>query len=116
MLLMTDRVAGRQDAVRVRKADIPGFPSDALGDVCRSTWQFPDKFKLAFDCATKKSEIDAEPQLKWGEDWSDSRICQNETDWIPQNAIKQELEAEFLRAFGQTVIVTINLRVRLPRC
>ena len=44
-----------------------------------------------------------------GEDWSDSRICQNETDWIPQNAIKQELEAEFLRAFGQTVIVTINL-------
>ena len=103
------RIAGRQDAVRVRKRDIPGFPSTALGDVCRSTWQFPDKFKLAFDCATKKSEIDAEPQKKWGEDWSDSRICQNETDWIPQNAIKQELEDEFLRAFGQTVIVTINL-------
>ena len=33
-----DRIAGRQDAVRVRKRDIPGFPSTALGDVCRSTW------------------------------------------------------------------------------
>jgi hypothetical protein len=103
------RISGRQDAVRVRKRDIPGFPADALGDVCRSTWQFPDKFKLAFDCESKKAEIDANPQLKWGDAWSNSRICKNVTDWIPQNAIAQEVEAEFLRAFGQKVIVTINL-------
>ena len=30
---------------------------------------------------------------------------QNTTDWIPQNAIAEEVEEEFLRAFGQDVKV-----------
>jgi hypothetical protein len=110
-----EAISGRTDAIKMFKRDIKGadgtsfFPNAKQVEVCRSTWQFPDKFKLAFDCVSKKAEIDAEPQLKWGEAWSDSRICKNVTDWIPQNAIAKEVEEEFKRAFGQTVQVTINV-------
>ena len=92
---------GRTDAIKV------GPDTDGKYK-CLSTWLFPDKFKLKFDCEGLKAELDKDPQIKWGDSWLNSQMCTETTDWIPQNSHKKDLEDEFNRTFGQSITVTVN--------
>ena len=92
---------GRKDAVQIINSKNE--------KVCQSTWQFPDKFKLKFDCLSLKEEIDLQPQVKWGDTWLQSGLCTKSTEWIPQNALKEDIEAEFNRTFGMVIKADINL-------